>query len=109
MADFEERLRQINDELEILKIRPRGKRLSIRGIFPPKPGHGDLPKEYEIATGKPTTLAGLKMARTIATEIEALLIKERFDWRPYLRGKQRLPDTVGDWVQRYGRTPRTNS
>ncbi|MDA0267518.1 MAG: integrase [Cyanobacteria bacterium] len=33
--------------------------------------------------------------------MEALLVQGRFDWQPYLKGTQRLPETVGDWVERY--------
>ena len=41
------------------------------------------------------------MAKAIATEMESLLIQNRFDWQPYLKKAQRSPETVGDWVERY--------
>lgn len=102
--DFKVRLEEANQSLELLNIRKRGKgtgRLSIRGIFPPKPNDGDASKHYEHATGKPATPAGLKIAKAIAMEMESLLVQSKFEWRPYLKGKQRLPETVGDWVERY--------
>ena len=89
IMDFEARLEAVNQSLDLLNIWKPGKgtgHLSIRGIFPPKPGDGDSPKHYEHATGKPATPAGLKIAKAIAQEMEALLVKDNFEWRPYLTG-----------------------
>ncbi len=84
---FEERLEAANKIFSKTSIRQRGEKLSIRGAFPQKPGDGDFCKSYEISTGKPSTPAGLKMAAAIAQEIDSLLIREKFEWGPYLQGQ----------------------
>lgn len=98
---FEERLEEVNNSLARVSIRQRGKKLSIRGTFPPKPGDGDRDKSYEISTGKPATPAGLKQAKGIAEEIDGLLIREKFDWKPYLKDKQKPAEIVGEWVEKF--------
>ncbi|MBE9178654.1 integrase [Oculatella sp. LEGE 06141] len=98
---FDERLAETNQLLSLVSIRIRGKRLSIRGTFPPKPGDGSHAKSYEISAGKPATFAGLRMAFAIAQEMESQLIKEKFDWTPYLKGKQKPSETVGEWVEKF--------
>lgn len=70
-------------------------------MFPPKPGDGSTPKRYEIATSKPATPAGLKQTRAIAHEIEAQLIRDRFDWRPWLKGKQKPPELTSEWIEKF--------
>lgn len=98
---FEERIDEVNLLLTKVAIRQRGGKLSIRGTFPPKPGDGKKPKSYEISTGKPANPAGLQQVRAMAQEIESQLIRERFDWTPWLRGKQKPAETVGEWIEKF--------
>ena len=96
--ELADRIAEINKSLSQCAIRRRGNRLSIRGTFPPKPGDGNRAKSYEIATGKPATFAGLVQVKAIAQEIDGLLIRDRFDWTPWLKGVQKPAQTVGEWL-----------
>lgn len=91
---LEGKIAEINQSLAKVAVRQRGGKLSIRGTFPPKPGDGDRPKSYEISTGKPATPAGLKVAAAIAQEIDSLLIRDKFDWSPYIREKRGSSDLL---------------
>lgn len=99
---FQERLGDVNKTFSKVSIRQRGEKLSIRGTFPPKPGDGERPKSYEHSTGKPATPAGLRMAAAIASEMDSLLIRDKFEWAPYLKGKQKPPEKVGEWLEKFG-------
>jgi len=46
-------------------------------------------------------LAGLKVARVKAQEIDSQLLWGKFDWTPYLKGKAKPVQAVGEWVERY--------
>jgi integrase len=100
-SGFDEKLAKANQQLDRVSIRARGKKLSIRGTFPPKPGDGSKPKSYEISTGKPATATGLEQVRAIAQEIESQLIRDKFDWIPFLKGKDKPAETVGEWIERF--------
>ena len=91
----------VNQHLERVAIRVRGKKLSFRGTFPPKPGDGRVPKHYELASGCSATPAGLKLAKAKAQEIDSLLVRERFDWELFLKPKSKPAQTVGDWIQKF--------
>ena len=67
-----------NSKLDRIKIMQRGKRLTLRGTLPPKPGDGVKPKQYTISPGLPATEEGLKLAVIEAQKIEADLIYGRF-------------------------------
>lgn len=69
-----------NAKLDRIKIMQRGKRLTLRGTLPPKPGDGTKPKQYTISPGLPATAEGLKLAIIEAQKIEADLIYGRFSW-----------------------------
>ncbi len=58
----------------------RGKRLTLRGTLPPKPGDGFKPKQYNISPGLPATPEELKLAIVKAIEIDTDLIYGRFGW-----------------------------
>ena len=52
------------------------------------------------------------MAKAKAQEIDSQLLWGRFDWGPYLKGKQKPAKTVAEWIERYeadhwASTPRT--
>lgn len=98
---FEERLEEVNQTLSKVSIRQRGEKLSIRGTFTSKPDDGNRPKSQEISTGKPATPAGLRMTVVIAQEIDSLLVRDKFEWEPYLKGKQKPAETVGEWLEKF--------
>ena len=78
---MQEKIKQANLKLDRISIMQRGKRLTLRGTLPPKPGDGDKPKQYTVSPGLPATTEGLKLAVIEAQKIEADLIYGRFSWR----------------------------
>jgi integrase len=101
MADFREALGKTNTGLDRVQIRQKGDRLYLRATLPPKPGDGDKPKQYELSTGYGAHSEGLRFAKAKALEIEGQLLREAFDWTPWLKGKQKPPETVGEWLKRF--------
>lgn len=113
--DLSDRIREINQQLEKVSLRQKGGKLYIRGraddTFPPKPGERET-KRVELALECNASLAGLKVAKLKAQEIDSQLLWGKFDWTPYLRGKHKPAQTVAEWIERYeaahwDATPRT--
>lgn len=98
--DASDYLLNINQRLTRVKLRVKGDRIYIRGTFPPKPGDFN-PKQYDISTGYLAVNREIRLAEALALEIEGLLIRDRFDWTPYLKGKQRSAETIADWIEKY--------
>lgn len=73
-------LDKVNAKLDKIRILQRGKKLSLRGRLPPKPGDGTKPKRYTISTDLPANRTGLQLALAKAQKIEADLLFERFEW-----------------------------
>lgn len=69
-----------NQRLNKIKIKQRGSRLILRATLPPKPGHGQLARQYTISTGLPANSEGLQIALIEAQKIEGDLIYGRFSW-----------------------------
>ena len=46
---MEELIKKANDKLSRVAIRQKKESLYLRGVFPPKTGDGDKPKQYEIS------------------------------------------------------------
>ena len=80
-----ELIERANRELCKVKLRLKKGRetIYIRGTFPPKPGHGDYPKQYDIGTGLPATLDGIRIAKARAKQLEADVMLEKFSWEHY--------------------------
>ncbi|MBE9178749.1 hypothetical protein IQ268_09270 [Oculatella sp. LEGE 06141] len=102
--DLTQRIKDANRGLEKISIREKDGKLYVRGrtrdSFPPKPS-GEQPDRAEIAMGVSATASGLKVAIAKAKAIDADLIWGKFDWTPHLKGKQKPPETVAEWVRRY--------
>lgn len=101
---LDDRLQEVNQQFEIVSLRAKYGKLYIRGSgkrFPLKPGAKENPKQIELPTGCNATPAGLKVARIKAHEVDSQLIYEKFDWTPYLRGKDKPLNLVGEWLKRY--------
>lgn len=101
MADFRESLGKVNKSLDRVKLRQKGDRLYLRATLPPKPGDGFEPKQYELSTGYGAHSDGLRFAKAKALEIEGQLLREGFDWLPWLKGSSKPPETVNEWVARF--------
>lgn len=92
-----------NSKLERIKIMQRGKRLTLRGTLPPKPGDGYKPKQYTISPGLPATPCGLKLAIVEAQKIEADLIYGRFSWNCD-RAIPRIGDAIVEFEKHHWQT-----
>lgn len=69
-----------------ISIDHRGKRLYLRGTFPPKPeAKNQKRRQQVISLGVYANPDGLKFALSEAKKIGALLALNRFEWEPYLR------------------------
>jgi hypothetical protein len=84
--------------------------LALRGKFPPKPtqlppGLGKnegfiLENRQHLYLGLQATKEGLKAAIAIAKQIDSDLMFDRFDWTPWLKGKDKPAETVKEWLSR---------
>lgn len=117
--DFQARLAQANTRLKTAKvgvtIEVSGKRLCLRGTFPPKASTKQYPHQQRLYLGIHANPAGLKLAEQEAKRVGLLLDAEEFDWELY--GQGQTCQTVGDWVARFEedyftrrqRTPKTET
>ncbi|TAG98770.1 MAG: hypothetical protein EAZ18_00405 [Oscillatoriales cyanobacterium] len=101
MRDFGEELGRANKSLDKVQIRQKGDRLYLRATLPAKPGDGEKPKRYELSTGYGTHSEGLKFAKAKALEIEGQLLRENFDWTPWLKNKHKPAETVREWLVKF--------
>jgi integrase len=99
---IDERIKEVNTQLERVTLRRKGGKLYIRGRFPLKPG-SQVRERHELPTGCNATPAGLKVAIAKAKEIDSLLQWDKFDWAAYQKGKtvQPVDITIQEWVERY--------
>src|SRR6476646_6533938 len=108
--DLATKLEEINAEFEMVALRIKGGRFYVRGSrFPPKPGSESVLR-HELPTGCKATFSSLRIAKAIAAEIDSKLIRNVFDWLPYLKGKNKPVELVGEWIARleedhWSRTP----
>lgn len=86
-----------------LRIKPGRNTISLRGVFPPKPGDGKKCKRYEIGTGLPPTPEGVRIAKARAKQLEAELLLEKFSWDNYLCEERKAEPTVEEWLCRFER------
>lgn len=103
-AKLEAQLASINSQFEIISLRAKYGKLYIRGAgkkFPLKPGLKENPRQVEIPTGCNATFAGLKIARLKAHEVDSQLTWGKFDWTPYLKGKEKPATKVAEWLESY--------
>lgn len=99
--ELEDRVRDINRGFDKVSLRiKRGKFYLRSQHFPIKPGD-TVQRRHEIALGVNATAASLKFAIARAREIDAQLVWGKFDWKPWLKGKYKPAETVGEWVDRY--------
>jgi integrase len=103
VMDLHGKISQANGRLAAgnisLRIEQNGKKLSLRGTLPPKPGSGrDRSHQQRIALGVDATGAGLKTAEARAREISGLIALGRFVWDEFLPGKPVQPEVIGDWI-----------
>jgi integrase len=102
MEDISQLIEKANQKLNQVRITRHGNRLYLRGTFPKRPGEGSGKKRYELATGLAAIARDLRFALGIAHDVEGQLLREQFDWTPFLKAehKLQLPETVGEWIER---------
>jgi integrase len=82
-----------------LKVAVRGRKLSLRGTLPPKPGESKAKQTY-LTLGLDDTPYGLKMAELKAHEVWAQLGQGTFQWQDWIDADM---DTCESWIERYKR------
>lgn len=103
MDKIDQLLNKANDRLKAgnvgLKIFRRGSKLSLRGMLPDKAG--DNKKQQTIAFDIFANAAGIQRMESEAKRVSGLLALDRFDWGEFTRAKDKPPETIGDWVDRF--------
>ena len=94
------RLKESNAGIVIFR---RGKKLSLRGMLPPKPGNNkSSPSQQTISLGIFCNCAGIRTAEKEAQKLSSLLALNQFDWNVWLKSDRSLTDeTVGYWVKSF--------
>ncbi|MTJ56014.1 site-specific integrase [Anabaena sp. UHCC 0253] len=101
MSDIEQRLREANGRLKNnycgIRIEVIGKRLYLRGIFPPKPNSGKFEHSQQRISMSSVNPEGLKLAEKTAKKISVQLDANTFNWGDWLEMPDH-PTTIGDWI-----------
>lgn len=104
---LETKIRTANEQLTLVKIRQRSKRLYLRAQIPDR--DGKKTERKEIPTGCPATFQGLNIAKAKAMELESQLLLNQFDRAHWLK-ELPLPEpepepviipTVKDWITQF--------
>lgn len=103
---IDKRIEQANGRLKAAKIglrivrRRGGKRLSLRGTFPPKPGTGQTKSSGQWLSLKVNaTWEGVAQAEQEAKRIGGLLALGRFDWSEFIEEKAEV-EVIGDLLEK---------
>ncbi|MFK8181996.1 MAG: site-specific integrase [Phormidesmis sp.] len=89
VPSFEAQIARINQRLKAaklgLKIEKRGRKLNLRGTFPPRPNSTKLkPYQQRIPLSLPTDQLGLRTIERKALIVAAQLIACTFDWQEHI-------------------------
>lgn len=89
LSSLDEQITKVNHRLKLaqlgLQIERRGKRLGLRGNFPPKPSHfGSTPHQQRLSLGLPADRIGLKQAERQIKIIAGQLLQGTFNWEDYV-------------------------
>lgn len=101
-------LDKVNTELKGANIgvvvEQRGKRLYIRGTFPPKPGSGKTkPHQQILSLGIYANPAGFRRAKAEAIRVGGLLACKEFSWEAFgfsAEYENEIP-TIASWLERF--------
>ena len=96
------RLKQSNAGIIIFR---RGKKLSLRGMLPPKPGSSkNSPSQQTISLGVFCNCAGIKKAEKEAQKLSSQLALNQFNWELWLHSNRDLTnETVVYWLELFER------
>ena len=73
-------IEKANAKLDHIKIKQRGKKLSLRGTLPKKPGKGSGVEQTFVSLGLSANEDGVRVALAKARKLEDDLLYERFNW-----------------------------
>lgn len=96
------KIRAANEQLHLVKIRQKSKRLYLRAQIPIAGSRKTERKE--IPTGCPATFQGLNIAKAKAMEMESQLLLNQFDRAHWIKSSTAEPttaSTVKDWVAQF--------
>ena len=95
-----DRLKKFNAGVLIYK---RGKKLSLRGTLPPKPGSGrEKPYQQYLSLGFYCNAAGIKQAEEKAKLLSSQLALEKFDWQDWLNSDCGIAlESVAYWFEKF--------
>lgn len=101
---IQEYINRANDRLSKGGFSPRvelkGKRLCIRGTFPPKPGSSKtVAHQQRIFLWMGGTPHNVGVAEEKVREVDLALAKGSFDWQDWAKAK--APETVEDWIGKF--------
>lgn len=98
-------LEAVNERLNAARIGlavvQRGKKLSLRGTLPPKPGSGKVkPHQQRVVLDIYANSAGLEHAEAKALEIGALIAQKRFSWAE-IESERIDSESCGAWIEAF--------
>jgi hypothetical protein len=102
MDRVEQAIERANQGLNRVKIVCRGRKLSLRGSLPKKPGEGRGNRQQTIALGIFANPEGVKVALAKAQRLESDLNLDRFSWTEWAAGGSAGDKTAADWGKELG-------
>ncbi|HEY9762373.1 MAG TPA: hypothetical protein V6D07_07595 [Trichocoleus sp.] len=103
MERIDQAIGRANQGLSRIQIVRRGRKLSLRGSLPKKPGDGRGNQQTTIALGIFASPDGIKVAMAKAQRLESDLNMERFSWADWEGGQgDGQGKTAADWAKEFG-------
>lgn len=103
MDRVDQAIERANQGLNRIKIVCRGRKLSLRGSLPKKPGEGRGNRQQTIALGIFANPEGVKVALAKAQRLESDLNLDRFQWSDWAGGGSSVGGkTAADWGREFG-------
>ena|GEM_PF-5944695 len=102
MEHIDQAITKANVKLSRVTIFRRGRKLSLRGQLPKKPGEGRGNRQQTIALGVFATPEGVKVALARAQRLESDLNFERFKWSDWEKGGTTGGRSAKEWAKEFG-------
>ena len=103
MDQIEKAIEKANQSLSRIKIERRGRKLSLRGSLPKKPGEGQGNKQRYVPLGIFANPDGVKVAKAKAQRLESDLNMDRFQWVDWENGGSDVGKTANEWATEFGK------
>ncbi len=108
VSQIDAEIQLVNKQLSKVKLYKNklGTKFMLRGYFPPHPGRPENSRERRasLALGIRVSKQGLKAAIAAAKQVDGQLLLNQFVWDPWLKPNERIPETIGEWVERLEKT-----